>query len=69
MFLRCPCGNLFRLAKYQMPPWYSYPDPTSDRLDMWFQEHADCDPDGYPARPTVVFESDGALHAEGASLD
>ena len=62
MYLECPCGSAFRLARL-----ISYEDPWTtgsgtdlqERLEAWFEEHNDDDPDGVPMRPKLVYESDG----------
>jgi hypothetical protein len=58
MFLRCPCGADFMLAKHLLQPWVATGDLEA-KLDDWFRDHELCGPkDVYPAKPRLVYESD-----------
>ena len=63
MYLECPCGSEFALARYLMPPWYTYPD-LNERLDAWFIEHEHCGSEhgqgSFPTKPKLTYGSDGA---------
>jgi hypothetical protein len=56
MWLKCPCGNKFPLAKHLGSEWYT--PRTHIELDEWFVKHALCDDGAYPARPALEYELD-----------
>lgn len=58
MYLVCECGSEFALARYLMPPWYAY-DNLTEQLTVWLDEHQHCDPGNYPAKPQLIYGSDG----------
>lgn len=63
MFLHCPCGDEFMLAKNLGTEWFATePYELGKRLDAWFEEHMFCDPieegGSFPAWPTLTYEHD-----------
>jgi hypothetical protein len=69
MFLRCPCGSYFMLAKHFVTPWGTNPN-LEQKLDAWFDAHVNCAYElglagsEYPTKPRLVFESDDDYRAE-----
>lgn len=46
MFLVCPCGERFHLAKCYADGWYTWGEPGMyvAKLDTWFEAHRNCEP-------------------------
>jgi hypothetical protein len=58
MWLECICGSPFRLARLDSDIWHTGSGTDlQQRLDAWFEEHANCDPEFYPASPKFSYES------------
>lgn len=61
VYMRCPCGSLFGIAKTMGDAWYLSQDKDPrrwEKLGRWLAEHDACEDGRYPARPILVFESD-----------
>lgn len=70
MYLECRCGSAFRLARlegYDVPWTTGSSSDLQVLLEAWFEEHNHCDPDHFPARPRLVYESDGPPSPEVAA--
>lgn len=68
MFLRCPCGALFGIAKHMACEWYvkeQHQASLGAKLNAWFLEHQYCEDGTLHPRPTIVLETDeGFLYGQ-----